>query len=62
MEGDGVAWEVYWLYIEQLISNSSDGTMHFAAIVQKQLGEEDFKKVGKILFHFYINYSLPYFL
>ena len=52
-----VAREVYSLFIEQLIF-TCDGRMHFVPIMQPEFGEGKSKIVGKILFHFYINYSL----
>ena len=46
-EGDGVAREVYSLFIEQLIFTSCDGRMHFLLVIQPEFGEEEFKIVEK---------------
>ena len=56
--GDGVAREAYSIFIDSLLLRSCEGTVQFIPIMQPEFGESEFKTVGTVLYHFFINYGL----
>ena len=56
--GDGVAREAFSLFIDQLLLKSFEGTAQFVPIIQPEFSDEEYEIVGKILYHFFINYAV----
>ena len=56
--GDGVAREVYSIFIEHLLQVAYEGREEFSPIILAEFGEEEYDVVGKILYHFFINFAL----
>ena len=54
---DGVAREVYSIFIEHLLQVAYEGREEFSPIVLAEFGEEEYV-VGKILYHFFVNFGL----
>ena len=50
--GDGVAREVYSIFIEHLMQVAYEGREEFSPIILAEFGEEEYDVVGKILYHF----------
>ena len=57
-KSDGVGREVYSIFLEQLLQVAFDGREEYAPIVLPEFGEEEYEVVGKILYHFFINFAL----
>ena len=57
-KGDGVGREVYFTFLEHLLQVAFDGREEYAPIVLPQFGEEEYEVVGKIFYHFFINFTL----
>ena len=56
--GDGVAREVYFIFIERLLQVAYKGREEFSPIILAEFGEEEYDIVGKILYHFFVNFGL----
>ena len=56
--GDGVAREVYSIFIEHLLQVAYEGREEFWPIILAEFGEEEYDVVGKILYHFFVNFAL----
>ena len=56
--GDGVAREVYSIFIERLLQVAYGGREEFSPIILAEFGEEEYDIVGKILYHFFVNFGL----
>lgn len=57
-KGDGVGTEIYSIFLEQLLQVALDGREEYAPIALAEFGEEEYDVVGKILYHFFINFAL----
>ena len=55
---DGVARDVYSIFIEHLLQVAYEGREEFAPIILAEFGEEEYDVVGKILYHFFVNFAL----
>ena len=56
--GDGVAREAFSIFLEQLFLRTFDGRVQYIPVVQPEFSEDEFLIVGKILYHFYINFAV----
>lgn len=56
--GDGVTREVYSIFIEHLLQVAYEGREEFSPIILAEFGKEEYDVVGKILYHFFINFAL----
>ena len=56
--GDGVAREAYSIFVEDLFLKSFEGTSQFVPIIRPEFGEDEFRIVGEILYHFFINFGV----
>ena len=56
--GDGVAREFYSIFIERLLQVAYEGREEFSPIILAEFGEEEYDIVGKILYHFFVNFGL----
>ena len=55
-DGDGVAREAYSIFMDQLLLKAFEGKTEFTPIIQPEFGDDEFKVVGKIFRHFFINF------
>ena len=55
---DGVGGEVCSIFLEQLLQGAFDGREEYAPINLPEFGMEEYEVVGKILYHFLINFAL----
>ena len=55
---DGVGREVCSIFLEQLLQGAFDGREEYAPINPPEFKEEEYEVLGKILYHFLINFAL----
>ena len=55
---DRVGREVCSIFLEQLLQAAFDGREEYAPINLPEFGEEEYEVVGKVLYHFLINFAL----
>ena len=57
-EGDGVAREAFDLFLSELFIQNFDGREQFIPIISPEMTHEDYKLLGSIMYHFFLNYGI----
>jgi len=56
--GDGVAREAYSLFMDHLLFKTCEGRSQFVPQIHPEFSEDEYQTVGKIFYHFYINFGV----